>query len=173
MKRESPEEKASPLAELFFTWLDPLVWQGFRQPPLRMEDAYELKGELEAKCINKKFGKHFQHLFHSPKTCEGFGNPHFDKSQDDGIGVEMMDIARMASLTEPSSSPRQGVESDKEALKGVNVLPALLKAFGGKIGESIVIKVFHDMLKFVAPQVRREMPMSQVLLALHRRFPFE
>ncbi len=30
----TPEDKASPVSILLFTWMDPMIWAGFRRPPL-------------------------------------------------------------------------------------------------------------------------------------------
>uniref|UniRef100_A0A8C4QJ70 ABC transporter TMD0 domain-containing protein n=1 Tax=Eptatretus burgeri TaxID=7764 RepID=A0A8C4QJ70_EPTBU len=52
---KSPEEDASFLNKLLFTWFDRMVYLGYKKP-LEMEDLWELKAKDKADAVSRAFG---------------------------------------------------------------------------------------------------------------------
>lgn len=53
-KQPYPEQGASFLSRLFYTWFDPLAWKGFRRP-LEQKDLWDMNPEDSSKEIMPKF----------------------------------------------------------------------------------------------------------------------
>ena len=138
----TPEERSSPLSSLLFSWLDPLVWAGFRAP-LDIDQIPRVRPDLAAGHIGAEFNRHFVPTTGNEKGIEGAENKGNEK--DD---LEMVDIVKMANERDGVAV---AVEDGKEkAVKGQNVLVPLLKAFGRKFAESVALKVsLMDLLVLI------------------------
>lgn len=58
-ERECPENGASFLSKLLFSWFDPLAYRGFRKP-LETADLWTLNYEDRTDQVVPKFDKHWQ-----------------------------------------------------------------------------------------------------------------
>ncbi|KAJ2099929.1 hypothetical protein GGI16_003861, partial [Coemansia sp. S142-1] len=56
---QSPEERANIFSRLAFTWMTPLLEQGYRKP-LQMEDTWELSREYHPDVVNARFQRNWQ-----------------------------------------------------------------------------------------------------------------
>ncbi|KAJ2832598.1 hypothetical protein GGI24_001173 [Coemansia furcata] len=56
---QSPEERANIFSRMAFTWMLPLLEQGYRKP-LRMEDTWELGREYHPDVVNARFQRNWQ-----------------------------------------------------------------------------------------------------------------
>ncbi|KAJ2260833.1 hypothetical protein GGI01_002727 [Coemansia sp. RSA 376] len=56
---QSPEERANIFSRLAFTWMTPLLEQGYRKP-LQMEDTWELSREYHTGVVNARFQRNWQ-----------------------------------------------------------------------------------------------------------------
>lgn len=53
-----PEERASFLSRLFFTWFDPMAWKGYRHP-LEKADLWDIDQKMASKEIRPLFMKYW------------------------------------------------------------------------------------------------------------------
>lgn len=58
IQKPCPEQSASFLSRLFFTWFDPLAWKGYRRP-LEHKDLWEMNVEDTSKEIMPLFLKYW------------------------------------------------------------------------------------------------------------------
>ncbi|KAJ2370666.1 hypothetical protein H4S02_009765, partial [Coemansia sp. RSA 2611] len=63
---QSPEERANIFSRLAFTWMTPLLEQGYRKP-LQMEDTWELGREYRPEVVNASFQRNWQEELRSGK----------------------------------------------------------------------------------------------------------
>lgn len=71
-----------------------------------------------------------------------------ESSQRKKDSIEMVDIVKESAMNLDSSS-----DEDQTQRKRINIVPALIKAFGAKFFIAILLKVVQDLLKFVSPQI--------------------
>ena len=127
------EERSSTLSALFFSWLDPLVWSGFRSP-LTQDQVPRVRPSLDAGNIGAEFNRHFAPTG-QPKVFQGTENA--ANVKDD---MEMVDIVKIAN--EDNGTAVAVVDGDnKKKAKGQNILVPLVKAFGTNFAESVALKV--------------------------------
>lgn len=67
-KNPSPEEQASFLSHLLFTWFDKLAWKGFKKP-LEQKDLWDMNPEDSSRELVPKFEKYWQK---SLQKCERY-----------------------------------------------------------------------------------------------------
>ncbi|XP_018568571.1 multidrug resistance-associated protein 1 isoform X2 [Anoplophora glabripennis] len=127
-ERPCPEENASFLSRLLFTWFDSLAWTGFRKP-LEATDLWDMKPEDSAKEIVPLFEKHWQNTLDKSGSYSPTQNAQF-KSDVDHVAF---------------------VNSKKK--KEASVLPALVKSFGPTFAFGALLKLMQDILTFVSPQI--------------------
>ena len=148
---KSPEETCSTLSILFFSWLDPLVWNGYRRPPLPKESVPPLRDVLEPARVTKAFENRLGGIFAEDTLVTGKTNP--GEVLEDGTSaenVEMIDIAQIAFSDKRKLINEDGGET-------VSILPGHFRAFGGKLVAAIGLKLMQDVLKFVAPQILKQL----------------
>jgi hypothetical protein len=162
------EERASPLSTLFFSWLDPLIWAGFKAP-LEMEAVPKTKHQMSAAEVEKRFARHLAAAGRGDMmaTLRGEDNPAADsinENEADEAGlktangdarandIEMMDIAERA-----GKLGDENCRQNKPKANHLNVAWPLFRAFGGKFAIAIALKVLQDVLKFVAPQILKKL----------------
>lgn len=63
LQRPCPEQRASFLSKLFFSWFDALAWKGFRKP-LEAKDLWNMNPEDTAREIVPVFDKHWNETLH-------------------------------------------------------------------------------------------------------------
>ena len=134
------------MAALFFTWLDPLVWSGFKAP-LTKDQIPTVRQELEAGSIMAEFNKHFK-PHSTTTTTEG----QLKQINEDPEVVALMKNGKedvKDSLVVAFKSGHKKVKQD-----GQSILVPFIKAFGVKFGESMILKVrkknthiLHNMIR--------------------------
>nr|CAH7765033.1 unnamed protein product [Callosobruchus chinensis] len=125
-----PEQHASFLSKLLFTWFDPLAWTGYRKP-LEMKDLWDMNPEDSSKEVVPVFEKHWQDTL---AKC-GRISPHTQVNAKYKHNATQVDFVQ---------SPKK-----KEA----SVLPALFKSFGPMYLFGAFLKLLQDLLTFVSPQI--------------------
>lgn len=127
-ERPCPEENASFLSRMLFTWFDPLAWTGFRKP-LEQTDLWDMKPEDSAKEVVPLFERHWLETLEKNASYSPTQNAQF-KSDVDHVAF---------------------VNSKKK--KEASVLPALVKSFGPMFIFGALLKLIQDVLTFVSPQI--------------------
>nr|CAD7427422.1 unnamed protein product [Timema monikensis] len=126
-----PEQGASFLSKLFFSWFDALAWKGFRKP-LETSDLWNMNPEDTSSEIVPIFDKYWEK---SKRKSEKVSSP---------------------KATFRKTSGRIDFVSGKQKTKQqASVLPAICKAFGPTFLFGSALKLFNDILTFVSPQILR------------------
>ena len=139
----NPEVKASVYSDLFFSWLNGLIWEGYKNP-LEKGSVPTVKSEMTAAAISEAFDRQIDLGLSEDKVILGAENTAAQNGKSNG--VEMLDIAVVAADKRESKKPSQQGRK-------VQILIPLFMAFGGKFLVAILLKIVQDVLKFVAPQV--------------------
>lgn len=127
---------ASFLSRTFFTWFDPLAWQGYRTP-LEHKDLWDMNVEDSSKEIMPIFLKHW------------------NKSVAKAAGTDPKTaFTGKASYTKTSTSASVNITRPKTT-KQASILPAICKTFGPTFMFGVLLKFINDVLTFVSPQVLR------------------
>ena len=98
----TPQEMASPVSQLLFTWMDHMIWAGFKAP-LQMDQVPDVNRDMLATSISKKFETTWEKFSAKKASPQGEKNPMFDVDQEIGPkanGVEMVDIVEAAKQDE-------------------------------------------------------------------------
>ncbi|CAH1990666.1 unnamed protein product [Acanthoscelides obtectus] len=129
-ERPCPEQYASFLSKLLFTWFDPLAWLGYKKP-LEMKDLWEMNPEDSSKEVVPLFEKHWRNTLEKcgrvPPATQVHAKYKHNRTQVDFI-----------------QSPKK---------KQASVLPALIKSFGPIYLFGAFLKLLQDLLTFVSPQI--------------------
>nr|CAD7400512.1 unnamed protein product [Timema poppensis] len=126
-----PEQGASFLSKLFFSWFDALAWKGFRKP-LETSDLWNMNPEDTSSEVVPMFDKYWEK---SKRKSEKVSSP---------------------KATFRKTSGRIDFVSGKQKTKQqASVLPAICKAFGPTFLFGSALKLFNDILTFVSPQILR------------------
>ncbi|XP_045027308.1 multidrug resistance-associated protein 1 isoform X2 [Daphnia magna] len=131
-----PEEAASFLNVITYTWLDSLIWKGYRKP-LETTDLWDLNNKDKSKSVVPRFEKHWQKALSKQAKLfwDQFGKPSEPKAT---YGAENGGVS-----FKPSPSTK----------KIVSVLPALCKTFAPEFLLGSLLKLMQDLLAFVSPQI--------------------
>nr|CAD7198503.1 unnamed protein product [Timema douglasi] len=130
-KDSNPEDGASFLSKLFYMWLEPLVWKGFRTP-LESKDLWNISPQNCSKVVVPNFDRHWEKALHKTTSIE----------------------SQTASFRKMSGSVNFSDEKTKPK-KITSVLPALWKAYGSTFLSGALLKLLADILAFVCPQLLR------------------
>ncbi|KAH9635556.1 hypothetical protein HF086_003170 [Spodoptera exigua] len=122
---QSPEKRSAVPSELTFSWFDPLVLTGFRRT-LKEEDLWPLNPELTSKEVVPRFEKQWQKA--SQKRAK---------------------TANTNASTTDATTPI----NQKQSTKPISILPVLCLTFGYHFLFAVFLKVIHDVLIFVSPQL--------------------
>ncbi|XP_059352167.1 multidrug resistance-associated protein 1-like isoform X3 [Daphnia carinata] len=124
-----PEEGASFLNVITYTWLDSLIWKGYRKP-LETVDLWDLNNRDKSKSVVPRFEKHWQKAL--SKQAKKPSEPRATYGAENG-GVSF----------KPTPTNK----------KIVSVLPALCKTFAPEFLLGSLLKLMQDLLAFVSPQI--------------------
>lgn len=137
---ESPEATASAPSVLLFTWFDKLIWSGFKTPLVKCS-VPEVGKELQVKTISDKFKRQFTtdrvNITNIGHSNDAFCSTNSDKVNGEGAGVHL--------------------EISAVVKEKVHIERALIKAFGRRFFQSVLLKVIQDILKFIAPQILKKL----------------
>ncbi|XP_046653460.1 multidrug resistance-associated protein 1-like isoform X4 [Daphnia pulicaria] len=131
-----PEEGSSFLNVITYSWLDTLVWKGYRKP-LETGDLWDLNSRDKSKSVVPRFEKHWlKSLSKQAKYFwDNFGKPSEPKAT---YGAENGGVT-----FKPSTSSK----------KIISILPALCKTFAPEFLLGALLKLVQDLLAFVSPQI--------------------
>ncbi|TRY79300.1 hypothetical protein TCAL_05131 [Tigriopus californicus] len=144
----SSELNASAPSLLLFTWLNPLIWSGFKTPLLK-SSVPDLGQDLQVQTITGKFNRHFtvdrvniRRLGQRNGAYSSTGSEHKVDSEADIGNADVVTVDLETCL----------VQTDKPQIER-----ALIKAFGKRFFQSVLLKVLQDVLKFIAPQILKNL----------------
>ncbi|XP_057660508.1 multidrug resistance-associated protein 1 isoform X6 [Diorhabda carinulata] len=125
-----PEESASFLSRLLFSWFDPLAWKGFRKP-LETSDLWDINVQDSSRELVPVFEKCWQQTL---RKCES---------------TSPSQVAH--AKFKPDSASVDFISSKKK--KQASILPALFKCFGPVYLFGALLKLVQDLLTFASPQI--------------------
>nr|CAD7403901.1 unnamed protein product [Timema cristinae] len=141
-----PEQGASFLSKLFFSWFDALAWKGFRKP-LETSDLWNMNPEDTSSEIVPIFDKYWEK---SKRKSEKVSSP---------------------KATFRKTSGRIDFVSGKQKTKQqASVLPAICKAFGPTFLFGSALKLFNDILTFVNSTLYLNLAIAVLPALLLRHF---
>ncbi|CAH1105175.1 unnamed protein product [Psylliodes chrysocephalus] len=129
-KHPCPEEGASFLSRLLFSWFDPLAWKGFRKS-LETKDLWDINIEDSSRELVPVFEKAWQETL---AKCES---------------APPNQVAEAKFKSDSGSVAFVSSKKKKEA----SVLLPLVKCFGSVFLFGALLKLFQDLLTFVSPQI--------------------
>ncbi|XP_069171929.1 multidrug resistance-associated protein 1 isoform X6 [Procambarus clarkii] len=130
-EKPSPESSASFLSRITFSWMDPLIWKGYRKP-LVQGDTWDLSRENASRSTIKKWDKNWK------KTLKST--------------FKKQDVQSWAAYT--NNVVHVGVANDgTRRKKPVSILPTMARTFGPTFFFGAILKVIYDVLQFVSPQI--------------------
>ncbi|XP_045104248.1 multidrug resistance-associated protein 1-like isoform X3 [Portunus trituberculatus] len=127
-EKPNPETSASFLSRITFAWLDPLIWKGYRNP-LVQEDMWNLQYENATNTIVGRWDKNWKRTVRKA-----------EKKRDSHANGEPFNNA-------------VHTETGGKAKKPLSILPTMVSTFGLPFLFGAVLKLLHDTLQFVSPQV--------------------
>ncbi|KAK8386783.1 hypothetical protein O3P69_017907 [Scylla paramamosain] len=127
-EKPNPETSASFLSRITFAWLDSLIWKGYRKP-LVQEDMWNLQYENATNTIVGRWDKNWK------KTVRKA-----EKKRDSHANGEPFNNA-------------VHIETGGKAKKPLSILPTMVSTFGLPFLFGAILKLIHDTLQFVSPQI--------------------
>ncbi|XP_069998353.1 multidrug resistance-associated protein 1 isoform X3 [Penaeus vannamei] len=130
-EKPCPETEASFLSRITFSWLDKLIWRGYRQP-LEQSQLWDLSYENTSSKIVRKWDKNWR------KTTA--------KAYKKGESHTSAKYTNASAHVEIS-----GTAGNKEHY--LSILPTIVRTFGPTFFFGGILKLFHDILQFISPQI--------------------
>ncbi|XP_063605857.1 multidrug resistance-associated protein 1-like [Penaeus indicus] len=129
-EKPCPEVGSSFFNRILFAWMDSLIWKGYRRP-LELKDLWSLTYENASRTIVKRWNKNWRK---SVAKKEKKAERQAWASTNNSTEVEL-----------------KGVGKDKKEY--VSILPTMIRTFGPTFLFGASLKLFHDCLQFVSPQI--------------------
>lgn len=163
-EKECPESGASFLSQLLFSWFDALAYQGWRRP-LETSDLWALNFKDRTDQVVPDFDKHWLKQvaaaqFHKERAKAAGGSAagdvaasfHHNHANHDGGEVKFSDRNSQKKTGSAASLPAGGERRAK-----LSIVKALVQTFGPSFLLGSILKLVHDTLQFVSPQLLRVM----------------
>ncbi|XP_045104031.1 multidrug resistance-associated protein 1-like isoform X4 [Portunus trituberculatus] len=125
-----PEVSASFLSKITFSWINSLIWKGYKQP-LENDDLWDISYENASNTIVEKWNKSWKK--NSAKAYNK-GQSHTYATFNNTDQVEL-----------------SGQAGNKEHY--LSILPTLVKVFSSSFCFGAFLKFLHDVLQFLSPQI--------------------
>ncbi|CAL4058622.1 unnamed protein product, partial [Meganyctiphanes norvegica] len=126
----SPELDSSFLSQLTFSWIDGLIWKGYKRP-LTQDDMYDLAYNKSVGSVVKSWKKNWDKY-----TAK------LEKKN-----------SKYASASYSSNTSNVELSEKGSSKPPLSVFPTLARTFGPAMLLNALLKVVHDILQFVAPQI--------------------
>lgn len=165
-EKECPESGASFLSQLLFSWFDGLAYRGFRRP-LETSDLWALNFNDRTEQVVPGFDRHWQKQLAAAQLLKDRAATHASgdvaatfhqnhNANHDGE-VKFSDAASPVGAKKSGSVgslPSGGGDGRRLQL---SIVKALVQTFGPGFLLGSVLKLVHDTLQFVSPQLLRAM----------------
>ncbi|XP_050728277.1 multidrug resistance-associated protein 1-like isoform X2 [Eriocheir sinensis] len=129
-QKSCPETGASFLSKLTFSWMDSLIWKGYKQP-LENSDLWDLSYENSSSTIVANWNKNWKKV--SAKSYRK-GESQTYATFSDADHVEL-----------------SGQAGNKEHY--LSILPTMVKVFSSPFLFGALLKFLYDVLQFISPQI--------------------
>ncbi|CAN7994942.1 unnamed protein product, partial [Ixodes hexagonus] len=142
-EKECPESGSSFLSRLLFSWFDALAYQGFKRP-LEPGDLWALNHNDRTDQVVPQFDKNWQ--TEVSRMAPARERPDVAASFHNHVNHE--GEVKFSEPTKKVSGPKPSQ---------LSIVRALAKTFGPMFVSGSILKLIHDTLQFVSPQVLRAM----------------
>ncbi|XP_077205501.1 ATP-binding cassette sub-family C member 2 isoform X2 [Paroedura picta] len=159
--KKNPEITASFLSLITFNWYNRILLKGYKKP-LEMDDLWELKDADKTSRVSGMFEKNMQAGI--KKAQRKLEIRHCQRRHRSPITDQMNGLSKAQSqdalvLEEKHQKPKKkGDKGDVRRDYAKHwLLVAMMYTFSGNLLKSVVLKVVHDLLVFVSPQLLKLM----------------
>ncbi|KAH0623850.1 hypothetical protein JD844_007019, partial [Phrynosoma platyrhinos] len=159
--KKNPEIAASILSLVTFHWYNSIVVKGYRKP-LEMEDIWELK---DADKTQKVLGTFEKHMKTGVKKAQRALEIRQRKKKQhlaatdyrNGLSkTQSLDVLVMEEKEKKEKKKSAKGDSKSDYTKGWLML-AVIRTFSGNLLQSVALKLIHDLLVFVSPQLLKKL----------------
>ncbi|XP_042313753.1 ATP-binding cassette sub-family C member 2 isoform X2 [Sceloporus undulatus] len=159
--KKNPEIAASILSLITFHWYNSIVVKGYRKP-LEMEDVWELK---DADKTQKVFGTFEKHMKIGVKKAQRALEIRQRKRKQhpaatdyrNGLSkTQSLDVLVLEEKEKKQKKKSAKGDSKSDYAKGW-LMFAVIRTFSGNLLQSVALKLIHDLLVFVSPQLLKLM----------------
>lgn len=132
-KMECPENSASFLSRLTFSWFDRMAWNGYRKP-LEEKDLWDLRPVDASKEVMPLFAKYWNKTVQKNKVDKTF-------------------VSTSAKFAKEENKVYFENPKSTKSKKDSSILPSICKSFGGVFLFGSFLKLINDLLMFASPQI--------------------
>ncbi|XP_028651533.1 canalicular multispecific organic anion transporter 1 [Erpetoichthys calabaricus] len=150
--KKNPEMVASYLSRITFNWFNSMVIKGYRRP-LQMDDLWDLNDYDKTQEVSSKFEKIMNHQLR--KAREKHSRQKKNKLQSDGSLTNGRTVSQNVLVMEDKGEKKK--DTNKLGYTNGWMVSTLLKTFIRMLIESAVLKLLHDLLVFISPQLLKLM----------------
>ncbi|XP_050048216.1 multidrug resistance-associated protein 1 [Dermacentor andersoni] len=165
-EKECPEAGSSFLSQMLFSWFDALAYKGWRRP-LETSDLWALNFNDRTDQVVPGFDRHWLKQvaaaqFHRDRAAAAGAAAggdvsatfHHNHANHDGGEVKFSDRSshKKTGMGSTASLPAGG-----ERRARLSIVKALIQTFGPSFAIGSILKLVHDTLQFVSPQLLRAM----------------
>ncbi|XP_078462060.1 ATP-binding cassette sub-family C member 2-like [Lampetra planeri] len=152
--KPSPEENASFLNQITFTWFDSMVYRGYKKP-LEVEDLWGLNEEDTAERIFSDFDRNWELELERARKKQQRELAASPSLAANGMGksTEALAMEPIQKDGDKKKSDKKKKKSDKRGKLDPSLLRALFFTYGWVLLESGIFKLIYDLLTFVSPQI--------------------
>ncbi|XP_065495552.1 ATP-binding cassette sub-family C member 2 isoform X1 [Caloenas nicobarica] len=156
--KKNPEVTASFLSSITFAWYSSTVFKGYRKP-LEIEDIWELKGENKTQAIYAALEKNMKTAVSKAQVeleKRKRKKRHRERDPDHGNNMSKAQSQDILVLEEKQPKKKKKDKGDSSPCKDYPrgwLIKTLFKTFWKNLLISVAIKLVHDALVFVSPQL--------------------
>nr|XP_056705308.1 ATP-binding cassette sub-family C member 2 [Euleptes europaea] len=155
--KKNPEITASFLSFITFHWYNRMLLKGYRKP-LEMDDLWDLKGTDKTSVVLGTFGKNMQAGIKKARRkleIRQRKRRHWSPITDHRNGLSKAQSQDVLVLEEKDQKQKE--KGAKRDYTKHWLLVAVMQTFAGNLLKSVALKVMHDLLTFVSPQLLKLM----------------
>lgn len=165
-EKECPEAGSSFLSQLLFSWFDALAYKGWRHP-LETSDLWALNFKDRTEQVVPGFDRHWLKQvaaaqFHRDRAAAAGAAAggdvsatfHHNHANHDGGEVKFSD---RSSHKKTGTGSTASLPAGGERRARLSIVKALIQTFGPSFVVGSILKLVHDTLQFISPQLLRAM----------------
>ncbi|XP_025736505.1 ATP-binding cassette sub-family C member 2 isoform X1 [Callorhinus ursinus] len=150
----NPSFTASFLSSITFSWYDSIIMKGYKQP-LTLEDVWDVDEEIKTKALVSTFEKHMAgELQKARKALQGRQRRKARRGSGDGLhGVNKDQSQSQDILVLEEAKKKTKKSGTTKNFPKSWLVKTLFKTFYIMLLKSFLLKLVHDLLMFLNPQL--------------------
>ncbi|XP_004616472.1 ATP-binding cassette sub-family C member 2 [Sorex araneus] len=145
----NPSSTASFLSNITFSWYDSVVLKGYKRP-LTLEDIWDVDDEIKTKALVSKFETYVAREL--PKARRALQRRQRKRPQQNALDRNQSQSQDILVLEEAKKKKKKASGSKEDYPKSW-LIKALFKTFQMTLLKSFMLKLVHDLLMFLNPQL--------------------